>query len=88
MSKININALLYKIQKISGWLLFVMLIIYFVSGYAMVHKYGLNAIITRKDARFWHTVLACPFFIATFAHIFPSIYFAAKNPKSFWKKLF
>lgn len=88
MSKININVLLYKIQKISGWLLLIMLIIYFISGYAMAHKYGMNAIMTRKEARFWHGILACPFFIAIFAHIFPSIYFAFKNPQKLIKRLF
>jgi uncharacterized BrkB/YihY/UPF0761 family membrane protein len=75
-------------MKISGWILLLMIIIYFVSGYALVREYGFDRLMSHKDAWKWHNLLTIPFFIALFIHIFPVFYFASKDPKNFWKKLF
>ena len=63
--------MLYKIANISGWLLLVMLILYFISGYAMVHKYGMEGLMNASHAKNWHTYLALPFLIFLFLHIVP-----------------
>ncbi len=62
---------LLKIANISGWLLVTMLVLYFISGYAMVHKYGMNALMSKSQAWFWHSYLTIPFIILLFAHITP-----------------
>jgi len=88
MNKFNLDKTLYKSVKISGWLLLLMLIVYFVSGYALVKEYGFDRLMSHKNAWKWHSMLALPFLTVLLLHIFPSFYFAAKDPKNFWKRLF
>jgi len=68
------NKNLLKIANISGWLLLIMLILYFISGYSMVHKYGMNHIMNNSQAHYWHGILAFPFLIFLILHIVPYYY--------------
>lgn len=68
------NKHLLKIADISGWLLLVILILYFISGYAIVHKYGMEYLMNNEHAWFWHQYLTIPFFIFLFLHIIPYYY--------------
>lgn len=74
---------LYKLGEISGWLLVVMLFLYFTSGYAMVHKYGMNSLMSGSQAWFWHSCLTLPFIIILFLHITP-YYIVRKQLKKFF----
>lgn len=65
------NKNLIKIAAASGWLLLAMLILYFISGYAMVQKYGMDTIMARPQALFWHKYLTIPFFVFLVLHIAP-----------------
>lgn len=65
------NKILYKIANISGWILLVILCLYFISGYAMVREYGMDALLSRKNAHVCHEILALPFFIALILHVVP-----------------
>lgn len=62
---------LYKLANFSGWALLVILILYFISGYAMVHKYGMDYIMSNSHAWVWHKYLTIPFFVFLFLHIVP-----------------
>lgn len=83
MKKLNIDSILHKCVRISGWLLFVMIIIYFISGYALVHEHGFDKLLARKYARMLHCVMDIPFLILLVMHVFPNIYFRVKR---FFKK--
>ncbi len=76
------NKYLLKIAGISGWLLLAMLVFYFVSGYAIVHKYGLDSIMSNSQAWFWHKYLTIPFFIFLILHIVP-YFIVRKQVKKF-----
>jgi len=76
------NKTLLKIAEFSGWMLLVMLILYFISGYAMVREYGMDALMTKHRAWIWHKYLAVPFLIFLFLHIVP-YYVVRKQIKKF-----
>lgn len=78
---------LLKIANFSGWALLVMLVLYFTSGYAIVHKYGMDALMDGAQAWFWHKYLTIPFFIFLFLHIVP-YYVLKKQVKRFLIILF
>lgn len=63
--------MLYKIADISGWILLALLVLYFISGYAMVHKYGMQYLMNNAHAWSWHRYLTIPFFIFLVLHIVP-----------------
>lgn len=65
------NKNLLKIANISGWLLLIILILYFISGYSMVHKYGMDVLMSKSQAWSWHTYLALPFLVFLLLHIVP-----------------
>lgn len=62
---------LLKIANISGWILLIILIFYFISGYAVAHKYGMDALMSKPQAWAWHKNLAAPFFVFLLLHIVP-----------------
>ena len=37
----------------------------------MVHKYGMDALMSRHQAWAWHRYLAIPFFVSLFLHVVP-----------------
>ncbi len=48
-----------------------MVILYVISGYAILHKYGIDAVMTKSHAWFWHKYLTIPFFVFLVLHIVP-----------------
>jgi len=49
----KLNGLLHRVNRISAWVLFVLMIAYIVTGYA----WSKGIIMSRSDAIFWHTSL-------------------------------
>lgn len=84
MKKFNVNVFLHKCTEISGWVLLVMILGFFISGYALVHEYGFDRLMSHKTAFKWHSLLAIPFLAVLILHVFPPIYFKIK--KIFSKK--
>jgi UPF0716 family protein affecting phage T7 exclusion len=68
------NKILMKISSISGWLLLAVLVLYFISGYAMVREYGMNHLMSRRSASSMHGSLAALFFALLALHIVPYYY--------------
>ena len=66
-----------KIANFSGWILLSLLVFYFVSGYAIVHKYGMDSLMNNSQAWFWHKYLTIPFFVFLLLHIVP--YFVVRK---------
>lgn len=81
------NKNLFKIAKISGWMLIIVLVLYFISGYAMIHKYGMDVLMTRSQAHSWHNYLAIPLLTLLLLHIAP-YYYTRKRLKRLMVLLF
>lgn len=60
-----------KIRKLTNWLLLIMTILYFVSGFALVRDFGFEHIMSRHVALFLHKNMAFPFLILLLIHISP-----------------
>lgn len=70
------NKTLFTIVKNTGWLLVVVLALYFISGYSMANSY----ILTRHNARLIHECLAVPAILLLLTHVI-SFYVAKKQLK-------
>lgn len=66
-----------KIAKISGWLLVMILVLYFITGYGMTDKYGMSIIMSHLHVRRWHKYLALPFMLFLLLHVTP--YYVARK---------
>lgn len=60
-------------NKIISYMLLILLIMYFVSGFAMTHQFGFDRILSRHLAHTIHLKMTIPFFILIFLHIFTSV---------------
>jgi uncharacterized membrane protein len=75
------NKNLYRIANIVGWLLIIVITIFFISGYSMGRD-GITFFMSRANARFWHEFLPIPFCVLLVAHIVP-YYIIKKQLKKF-----
>ena len=71
------NHTLLKIANVSGWLLLLILIFYFISGYALVQEYGFDRLMHNYSAWTLHKYMTIPFLIFLVLHIVP--YYVVKN---------
>ena len=71
--------MLKEIDRITRWFLLLFIILQFISGYAMVGKYGFEKILPQDFAAKLHLTLDIPTLILLFIHCFPSIYFIIKK---------
>lgn len=62
---------LLKIANISGWLLLLMTIFYFISGYAMLHEYGFDHLMHKSSAWALHKYMSALFITFLVLHIVP-----------------
>lgn len=59
-----------KTLKISvSWILLIMTILYFITGFVMTSQYGFDRYISQSFARFLHFNMTIPYLILLFIHI-------------------
>jgi hypothetical protein len=76
VSKIlKLNRLLVKINRISGWLMLIFMIIYMISGYAWTNR----TIMSITQARYLHTTLDIYMMPVFLAHVLISTKFTLKR---------
>lgn len=57
-------------KKIVSYLLLIMLVMYFVTGFAMTRQFGFDHIISRHLAHTIHLNMTLPFVILVILHVF------------------
>jgi len=72
---------LFKIIDISGWVLFVIILLYLISGFAMTREFGLDHLISRKIAWEIHEHLIIPLVPAIICHVIPRLYLKYNHSK-------
>jgi hypothetical protein len=77
----GLNYWLIKISRVSGYLLLILIVTYFITGYSMTGMYGMNRVIQKNFASYLHLNLHIPFIILLILHCGINIYFALKR----WK---
>ena len=78
----NLNKILIQIDRICGWLLIPFMILFYISGFALVGKYSFNKLIDPNKAMMLHSVLTMPTFFCFIVHVGIRIFFTIKR----WKK--
>ncbi len=73
------DYVLNKIVRVSSWPLFLIVIIFLVTGYAMSGQYGLGAVIDAKRALAIHNMLHGPLLVFLLMHALPATYLAFKR---------
>ncbi len=71
----KLNGLLHRVNRISAWVLFVLMIAYIVTGYA----WSEGIILSRNEAIFWHTSLDLPLVFFFLAHVLIGAKFALRR---------
>jgi cytochrome b subunit of formate dehydrogenase len=79
MKKAKIYSALLKIDKISCWILFVLMILFIISGYSLIGKYGMQSLMDRKTALLIHINLSELLVFFFILHSGIRIYFAVKR---------
>ncbi len=73
-----IEALL-EVDKITRWFLFILILMEFLSGWALVGKFGMDRLIPKEIAAILHAMLDIPTFILFLIHCLPRIYLKLKK---------
>ena len=71
--------ILFKLNRFFAWLLLPSIIIFFITGYAIVGKYSLQKFVEPNLAFNIHAIIALPTFLLFLAHSGISVFFAIKR---------
>jgi len=79
MPRRNINFYLLKLSRISGWVLFVLMVVYIATGYSLCGEFGFARIIDPQIALVLHDNLDIPLVAVFLCHSLPSMYLALRR---------
>lgn len=79
MSTRNVNYYLIKTARLSGWLLFALVLLYIVTGFALCGEYGMSRWIDVRTALAIHKVFEWPLVVIFATHSLVTIYFALRR---------
>lgn len=75
MAAMNLKRSLIFINRVSAWILLVLMMAYIVTGYA----WSKGIIMSRNDAIFWHTSLDLPLVFFLLVHVLIGAKFALRR---------
>ena len=75
----GIHYYLVKIARVSGWLLFVLVLVYILTGFALCGKLGFGQLIDLQTALGIHQILDWPLVAIFVVHSAVTIYFALRR---------
>jgi len=70
---------LLKIARLTGWLLFFLVLLYIVTGFALCGKYGVSRWISSQTANRIHQLFEWPLIVIFATHSVVTIYFALRR---------
>jgi len=79
MLRRNTHYYLVKAVRISGWLLFGLVLLYIVTGFSIRGEFGLNRLITLETAAKIHIIFEWPLIAVFGVHSAVAIYFAFRR---------
>jgi Ni,Fe-hydrogenase I cytochrome b subunit len=71
-----LQRLALKLVRWTGWLLVPVIIVFFVTGYAVSGRYGFSAVTDERTALTVHKLMHVPLGTLVIAHIVPSTFLA------------
>ena len=69
-----IHHFFIKIVRWTGWLQLPVLVVFFLSGYAMSDRFGLGVLASEQAALAVHRAMHVPMLALLVAHVIPSVY--------------
>lgn len=75
----NLNYCLIKTARLTGWLLFFLVLLYILTGFALCGQYGFSELIDAQTALDIHKVFEWPLVAIFLAHSLITIYFAMRR---------
>ena len=75
----SVTFYLVKLVRASGWLLFLLMLAYIVSGYALCGEFGFGRLIGPQLSLAIHKTLHVPLVGLLLAHSLPSVYLAFRR---------
>jgi len=75
----NTNYYLIKAARISGWLLFLLMLLYILTGFALCGKLGFSRLVDLQTALIIHKIFDWPLVAVFLAHSLITIYFAFRR---------
>ena len=73
------HYVLNQIVRVSSWPLFLVVIVFLITGYAMSGNYGLGAMIDAKRALAIHKLLHGPLLALLLLHSLPAMYLSIRR---------
>jgi len=72
----NFDLVCLKVVRWSSWPLLALVAAFFLTGYGISGRYGLDTLMREQTALALHKFLHLPLLVATLAHSLPAVYLA------------
>jgi len=79
MPKKSVNFYLIKTVRISGWVLFFIMVLFIVTGFALCGKFGFSNLIDKREAEIIHKAFDLPLIFFFLVHSLIGIYLALRR---------
>lgn len=79
MASKNVNYYLVKTARITGWLLFFLVLLYILTGFSLCGDYGFSRLIDPQIALEIHKLFEWPLVAVFLVHSLVTIYFAMRR---------
>jgi len=79
MPRRNLHYYLIKIARLSGWLLFFLVLLYILTGFSLCGEYGFNKVVDYRTAFVIHQWFEWPLIVVFLVHSSVTMYFAFRR---------
>ena len=79
MTKRSVNFYLLKTVRISGWVLFFIMVLFIATGFALCGKLGFSKVIKTQKALTIHKIFDFPLILLFLVHSLTAIYLAFRR---------
>ena len=79
MTKRSVNFYLLKTVRFSGWVLFFMMVLFIVTGFALCGKFGFSKVLSTQKALTIHKIFDFPLILLFLVHSLTAIYLAFRR---------
>ncbi len=79
MATKNVHYYLIKTARISGWLLFFLVLLYILTGFALCGEFGFDELVDEQVAIAVHRIFEWPLIVVFLVHSVITIYFAFRR---------
>jgi hypothetical protein len=79
MSGKNLHYYLVKLARVTGWLLFLLVLLFIFSGFVLTEEFGCHRLCRAETALKLHKIFEWPFIVVFSVHSLITIYFAFRR---------